>query len=96
MSYTKHTITNKRKFREMLSGVREDGYHVNRELYEQDVCSIAAPVFNQQCRPIGALAVACPVSRFGAAAQKNIIAAVSAATAKASRALGAEKMGNNT
>jgi len=96
VSYTEHTITNKRKFREMLAGVREDGYHVNRELYELDVCSIAAPVFNQQGQPIGALAVACPVSRFSAAAQLNIIAAVSAATAKACRALGVERMGNNT
>ena len=73
----------------MLKTVAEQGYHINREMYEQDVCSIAAPVFNQAQEPIGAIAVATPSSRFGEAPQRIIQAAVRDAATSASRALGA-------
>ncbi len=90
-AYTEHTITKKKQFRTMLQDVRRRGYHVNQEQYELDVCSIAAPVFNQAARPIGALSVASPTSRFGVEAREQIAAAVCDAAAKASRALGVEK-----
>ncbi len=91
-SFTEHTITNKRAFRQMLEQVRRNGYHVNQELYEQDVCSIAAPIFDQSDRLIGALAVAAPASRFGAPARKTILSAVRDAAARASQALGAQRL----
>jgi IclR family transcriptional regulator, acetate operon repressor len=89
-AYTKNTVTKKKQFREMLLNVRENGYHINEEQYEVDVCSIAAPVFDAGGRPIGAFAVASPTSRFGAKNQKLIAAAVCDAAADASRSLGAE------
>ncbi|MDE0929151.1 MAG: IclR family transcriptional regulator [Halioglobus sp.] len=89
-AFTEHTITDARQFRKMLQAVRNEGYHINHELYEKDVCSIAAPVFNQAMRPIGALAVAAPTSRFGSGAKKQILTAVYEAAAAASRAFGAE------
>ncbi|MBT4163674.1 MAG: IclR family transcriptional regulator [Porticoccaceae bacterium] len=89
-AFTEHTITNPRQFRKMLQAVREEGYHINNELYEKDVCSIAAPVFNQELRPIGAIAVAAPTSRFDSRAKKKILTAVYEAGVAASRAFGAE------
>jgi IclR family acetate operon transcriptional repressor len=88
-AYTDQTITKKRQFHDMLKTVAKQGYHINREMYEQDVCSIAAAVFNQAREPIGAIAVAAPSSRFGEAAQRIILAAVLEAATSASRALGA-------
>jgi DNA-binding IclR family transcriptional regulator len=88
-AHTERTVTDKQRFRKMLATVAERGYHINREMYEQDVCSIAAPVFDQARHPVGAIAVAAPSSRFGKDAQDAIRAAVVAAAARASRALGA-------
>jgi DNA-binding IclR family transcriptional regulator len=88
-AHTEHTVTDKRRFRDMLATVAEQGYHINREMYEQDVCSIAAPVFDPSLHPLGAIAVAAPSSRFGEEAQDTIRTAVVEAAAKASRALGA-------
>ncbi len=93
-AFTKHTVTTKTQFREMLAAVRDRGYHVNREQYELDVCSVAAPVFNQAGRPIGAFAVASPTSRFCAKNQQIITAAVCEAAAAASRALGGAEQEN--
>lgn len=95
-AYTQNTITSKKEFRAMLQKVREHGHHVNREQYEQDVCSIAAPVFDQTGKPIGAFAVAVPSSRFAAAAREKIVSAVSDAAAKTSQALGAQAQRQNT
>jgi IclR family transcriptional regulator, acetate operon repressor len=87
-AYTEHTVTQKSRFTEMLAAVRECGFHVNREHYELDVCSIAAPVFSRTDRPIGAFAVASPTSRFSKQNQHAIAAAVCSAARQASRALG--------
>jgi DNA-binding IclR family transcriptional regulator len=95
-AYTQNTVTKKKQFREMLRNVRASGYHINREQYEVDVCSIAAPVFDHASRPIGAFAVASPTSRFSAKNQKLIAAAVCDAAAKASRSLGAEPQESST
>jgi IclR family acetate operon transcriptional repressor len=89
-AFTEHTVIRKREFREMLQTVRKKGFYVNREQYEEDVCSIAAPVFDHSDRPIGAFAVASPSSRFDAKSQKHIAAAVCDAAARASDALGAK------
>jgi DNA-binding IclR family transcriptional regulator len=88
-AYTVNTITDARRFREMLKVVARQGYHINQEMFEQGVCSIAAPVFNETLEPIGAIAVAAPSSRFDEQAQKTIRLGVQAAAEKASRALGA-------
>jgi IclR family acetate operon transcriptional repressor len=93
-AYTQHTVTDKAEFLAMLRTVRESGYYINREQYELDVCSIAAPVFDNTSQPIGALAVASPSSRFSREIQKHIRVAVSSAAARASQALGCEQSGS--
>lgn len=89
-AYTEHTVTSKTRFREVLREVRERGYHINNEQYELDVCSIAAPVFNEIRKPVGALAVAAPSSRFSKAEQQHILEAVINAAESASQSLGVE------
>jgi IclR family acetate operon transcriptional repressor len=88
-AYTDNTVTDELRFRDMLKVVAQRGYHINQEMFEQGVCSIAAPVFNETQEPIGAIAVAAPSSRFGKKAQEAIRVEVQAAANKASRALGA-------
>jgi IclR family acetate operon transcriptional repressor len=88
-AYTEHTVTSKGQFRDMLKAALKNGYHINHEQYEEGVCSIAATVLDQDRKPIGALAVAAPTSRFGSQARIQIIAAVTDAATRASRALGA-------
>ena len=88
--YTGNTVTDKRHFRSMLKTVAQQGYYINQEMFEQDVCSIAAPVFNQSEQALGALAVAAPSSRFGRAAQAAISLAVQDAARSASNALGGQ------
>ena len=88
-AYTNNTITDELRFRDMLKVVARRGYHINQEMFEQGVCSIAAPVFNETQEPIGAIAVATPSSRFGKQAQQTIRLEVQAAADRASRALGA-------
>ena len=70
-AYTDQTITDERRFRNMLKTVAKQGYHINQEMFEEGVCSIAAPVFNAQREALGAIAVAAPSSRFGDKAQGN-------------------------
>jgi IclR family transcriptional regulator, acetate operon repressor len=92
-AYTGETVTGKRAFRVLLKQVRQQGYCINSEMYEKGVCSIAAPVLDQTLKPIGAIAVAAPTSRFTPAAQSSILVAVKDAALRASRALGAELHG---
>jgi IclR family acetate operon transcriptional repressor len=91
--YTENTVTDKRQFRSMLKTAAQQGYHVNQEMFEHDVCSVAAPVFNQTQQALGALAVAAPSSRFGIDAQRAIRVAVEDAAQRASHALGGAQRG---
>ncbi len=87
-AYTPNTITNKKQFIEMLQTVRNQGYYINVEQYEMDVCSIAAPVLGQSNAPLGALAVAAPTSRFKDTHRRKILRAVERAALEASHAMG--------
>ena len=95
-AYTEYTVTENIQFRDMLSAVRDSGHYINREQYEYDVCSIAAPVFSQTAQPRGAMAVAAPSSRFGRDRHKLILAAVTQAAVAASRAMGFKSSTGNS
>jgi len=89
--FTKHTVSDAKQFRALLSSVRELGYFINQEMYEPGVSSIAAPVFSSDPSPLGAIAVAAPSSRFDRETQETIRAAVVKAAARASVGLGADR-----
>lgn len=61
--FTKHTKTEPDQIREILSTTRRDGFAESISGFENDVHSHAVPVFGTDMHPIGALAVAAPVSR---------------------------------
>lgn len=62
-SFTQHTKTNPDDIRNALKAVRATGIAESVSGFEVDVHSHACPVFGPDTRPIGALAVAAPVSR---------------------------------
>ena len=88
--FTKHTVTNAKRFRALLSSVRKLGYFINKEMYEEGVCSVAAPVFASGTPAIGAIAVAAPTSRFDKKRQQTIRTAMVKAAERASAGLGAD------
>ncbi len=61
--YTKHTITNSIKFRDMLKKVRNNGIAISKEEMHEGVISLAAPVKNLQGKVIASVSIAGPTSR---------------------------------
>lgn len=74
--HTPHTETDPRAIRAMLETVRLTGIAESVGRFEADVHSHAAPVFGPDQRPMGALAVAAPVSRMTPAQRGTIRAAL--------------------
>lgn len=60
---TRQTKTDPEHIRALLPTIRAQGFAVSISGYEQDVHSIAAPIFNEQSQCFGAIAVAAPVGR---------------------------------
>jgi len=86
--YTDATLTDPVAIRELLRHTRELGFVTNLGYYEADVCSIAAPVFDPASRPMGAVAVAAPSTRFGNEAQATMQTLVIGAAAEITTRLG--------
>ncbi|MFC3118587.1 IclR family transcriptional regulator C-terminal domain-containing protein [Jhaorihella thermophila] len=78
-AHTTDTVTDPGAIRAMLDQVRADGIAESVGRFEADVHSHAAPVFGADQRPIGALAVAAPVSRMTPAQRATIRAELRAA-----------------
>lgn len=60
---TRHTITEKTRFRSAIEKVREDGYALVDQELEEGVRSIAAPITNGRGEVIAAMNVSCHASR---------------------------------
>ncbi|MCP3672968.1 MAG: IclR family transcriptional regulator [Gammaproteobacteria bacterium] len=90
VAFTDKTIVDKTQLGSLLNDVHNQGYFINNGMYEEDVCSIAAPVFNSTIEPVGAIAVAVPKSRFSTKQQKLILYHILDAAKNASISLGAE------
>ena len=74
ISHTQHTVTDPKAIRAQLDQVRSCGMAQSIGGFEADVHSHAVPIFGPDRQPIGALAVAAPVSRM-TDAQKDLIPA---------------------
>lgn len=72
--HTADTVTDPARIRAILELVRATGIAESVGGFEADVHSHAAPIFGTDCHPVGALAVAAPVSRMNAA-QRAVIRA---------------------
>lgn len=73
-SHTQHTVTDPATIRAQLAQVRDCGMAQSIGGFEADVHSHAVPIFGPDRQPIGALAVAAPVSRMSNT-QKDLIPA---------------------
>lgn len=89
-AYTDYTVTDVTALRKWLARTRKNGFSINKEGYEPDVCSLAAAVFDAGGSPVGAVAVAAPVSRFGASTKTLIRDVVTTAALDITHALGGE------
>lgn len=71
-SFTKNTITDRKKMREELRKIKEQGFALDAEEYEKGLSCIAAPIRNHQGKVIAAVAVAGPTFRLGGKRQKDL------------------------
>ena len=85
---TENTITDKRELEKELSKVREQGFALNREENEKDVCCVAAPIRNYQGRVIAAVSISGPAFRIDKKVQNNLKEALIEISKKVSKRLG--------
>ena len=71
-AFTAHTVTDAGDIRQRLAAVRKQGVAVVKNAYEEGVCGIASPVFDDDGFACGAVAIAAPATR----AQRDVIASV--------------------
>ncbi|NTJ09330.1 IclR family transcriptional regulator [Rhizobium lusitanum] len=80
-SFTDYTVTDPSVFRKMLTETAERGFSISNQGLEIGVVSTAAPICSPTGQPIGAVAIAAPLTRASAAVLKGFGASV-ADTAK--------------
>jgi DNA-binding IclR family transcriptional regulator len=61
---TENTVTDSVALREILAGVRAEGYAINIEEHIQGASSVAAPLLNQRGDVLGALNIGCVTAHF--------------------------------
>jgi IclR family KDG regulon transcriptional repressor len=86
--FTDHTVTDPDRIRQILSEIRQRGYHVGVRDLDADALGIGAPIFDDSGQIAGAISVAAPVVRLPEAEFGPMIALVRAATTEISRLLG--------
>lgn len=86
--HTEYTCLSKRGLRTLLAETRERGYSVAVRTFDDDVISIAAPIFDAAANAIGAISVASVASRFGNDSERRIARCVLNAAAGVSEATG--------
>jgi len=82
------TITDKGTLEKELAEVREQGFALDREENEKDVCCIAAPIKNYQGKVIAAISISSPVYRIDINKQNHLKEALIEITKKISKRLG--------
>jgi DNA-binding IclR family transcriptional regulator len=74
--FTGSTCTSKRELKDRLTEIRERGYSVATRTFDDDVISLAAPIFGAAGEPIGAISVASVASRFSRDSERHIARSV--------------------
>jgi len=69
---TEKTITDKRELEKELNKVREQGFALDREENEKNVCCVATPIRNHYGRVIAALSISSPTFRLDKKVQNNL------------------------
>lgn len=87
-AHTPNTITSIDVLHADLSQARERGWAVNHEEWRLGVCGLSAPVFNALGKPVAAVGMSVPTTRFGSAQAKSLGNRLAACARDASQALG--------
>ena len=87
--FTSETITEPKKIKKELLGIKKRGYAVNRGERELEVAAIAAPIFSHDNKVDASLAIVGPVQRFSIEHEKTIVGSLLEATRRISELLGA-------
>lgn len=87
--FTQKTITDQALLERELTKVRRDGYAINRGEWEEDVCGVAAPIWDRDNELAFAIGVTVPVTRFTPADRQRLVRVVTKVAADASAAMGA-------
>lgn len=86
--YTDHTLTEPEDVRRAIDATRSTGFSVMDRSYDDEVASVAVPVFDKSDRSVGAVAVAVPISRMNRALANTIKSRLMAGGEQISGALG--------
>jgi len=70
--FTENTITNKKKLREELSKVREQGFAEDRGEHQKDVRCLAVPIKDHRGTVIAAVSLSAPAFRMNASKKKKL------------------------
>lgn len=70
--FTDQTLTEPEDIRRAIDATRSTGFSVMDRTYDEEVSSVAVPVFDKSDRSIGAVAVAVPISRMNSALESTI------------------------
>jgi DNA-binding IclR family transcriptional regulator len=65
MSYTSETVTDNHSLEEILANIRQRGYAIVHEEFEEGFTGLAAPIFNHENRVLAAVCVSGPTYRMG-------------------------------
>ncbi len=87
--YSPHTIVNPQSMREELEAIRASGFALNKGEFREDVCGVAAPIFDARSLAVGAISTATPASRMSEARWEEHIEAVLEVSRAISKVLGA-------
>jgi DNA-binding IclR family transcriptional regulator len=80
--YTPNTITNPEVLKKHLSDYRKQGVAFDNGELDEDVHTVAAPIFNYQKRPVAAAVVVAPAKRMTNKQVKSMVVASVKETAK--------------
>jgi DNA-binding IclR family transcriptional regulator len=86
--YTRHTCVSRRELRARLAETREQGFSLADRGFDDEVASIAAPIFDAEGRAFAAIAVASIASRLDKQAERRIAGCVVRAAAGITQATG--------
>lgn len=88
--HTKSTIVSKKELLALLERVRQRGFARAEQSFESDTIGTAAPFFNGDGKPIGAVAIASVASRFTPELDSLVVGKVRAAAVEITSALGGQ------
>jgi DNA-binding IclR family transcriptional regulator len=91
LHFTEKTIIDEKKLKKELDKIKKQGFALDLEEHEKDVCCIAAPIRNYQGEIIAAISISSPVYRIDIKKENYLKEALIRITKKISERLGYNK-----